>query len=563
MQEAIQVFVQLGDWHQLFPVRPGEESVDVGDVAIQLYTSEFEAVFLQSSAQHFADQASRWIASESCPDYLRCIDQLKSNEILICTSYLHPSSLKKLLSQIEEVCLYAHRDSIMDTPSCGLEIMLRDGLLPELSLMYNIFNGLHEASERKIIPHMVTRFKNHIRQIGSQFLDQWCASVGEKEPVDLIPQLLDLYSKYHVIVTDALQGDSLFLLAMKETFEFFTNKRIGLFSIAELLAMHCDVVLRKGGSMTDSELPIELDRIVGLFQYLSDKDEFAEHFKKQLAIRLLMQRSSSEENECSLISRLKQKCGSAYTSKLEAMLRDVELSQNISTSFCDSLEQQSKTCPVSSFNLYILTTGCWPSYSHDEFSLPPAMAEALKMFSEDFASKPQNNQKRLRWVHSLGSVSINFTAKKKKYELVVSTAQACILCLFNDCSTLTREHLRQQTGIPPAIFDDVLESCTTKWPLLVVEGENVRINEEFESTKRKISMIMQEKRAAPAERASTRAALDDDRKFAVEACIMRLMKSRKVMRHPDLVQEINAQLVKLFKPDQRVRTSACTVLVFV
>ena len=76
-------------------------------------------------------------------------------------------------------------------------------------------------------------------------------------------------------------------------------------------------------------------------------------------------------------------------------------------------------------------------------------------------------------------------------------------------------------------------------------------------------MIMQEKRAAPAERASTRAALDDDRKFAVEACIMRLMKSRKVMRHPDLFQEINAQLMKLFKPDQRVRTSAHTVLIFV
>jgi cullin 1 len=553
VQDAIQVFVQLGDWHQLFPVRPGEEIVDVGDAAIQLYTSEFEARFLQASAQHYSDQASRWIASESCPDYLRCIDQLRANEIVICASYLHPSSQKKLLSQIEEVCLYSHRDSIMDTPSCGLEIMLRDGLLPELSLMYNIFNGLHEASERKIIPFMVTRFKNHIRQIGSQFLDQWCSTVGEKEPIDLIPQLLDLYSKYYAIVMQALQGDSLFLLAMKETFEFFTNKRVGMFSISELLAMHCDIVLRKGGSMTDSELPIELDRIVGLFQYLSDKDEFAEHFKKQLAIRLLMQRSSSEENESALISRLKQKCGSAYTSKLEAMLRDVELSQNISTSFSESLEQRDETCPVSSFNLYILTTGCWPSYSHDEFSLPPAMAEALKMFSEDFASKPQNNQKRLRWVHSLGSVSINFTAKKKKYELIVSTAQACLLCLFNECSVLNREQMRQQCGIPLAMFDDVLESCSTKWPLLVVDGETVRINDDFESSKRKISMIMQEKRTAPAERASTRAALDDDRKFAVEACIMRLMKSRKVMRHPDLVQEITAQLVKLFKPDQRVR----------
>ena len=104
------------------------------------------------------------------------------------------------------------------------------------------------------------------------------------------------------------------------------------------------------------------------------------------------------------------------------------------------------------------------------------------------------------------------------------------------------------------MFDDVLASCSTKWPLLVVEGDNVRINDDFDCSKRKISMVMQEKRAAPAERASTRAALDDDRKFAVEACIMRLMKSRKVMRHPDLVQEITVQLIKLFKPDQRVRT---------
>ncbi len=554
--------MQLGDWRQLFPLRPGEEIAEVGDAAIHIYTTEFESTFLRASAQHFSDLASRWIASESCPDYLRCIDQLRVNESLICSAYLHPLSLNKLLSQIEESCIYAHRDSIMDTPSCGLEIMLRDCLLPELSLMYSILNGLHSTSERKIIPYMVTRFKNHIRQIGSQFLDQWCANIGEKEPVDLIPQLLDLYSKYHAIIVEAFQGDLQFALAMKETFEFFTNKRVGIFSIAELLAMHCDVKLRKGGSMTDSQLPVELDRIVGLFQYLSDKDEFAEHFKKYLAIRLLMQRSSSEDNERALISQLKLKCGSAYTSKLEAMLRDVATSQDISTAFTDSMDQQGRACPVSSLNLYILTTGCWPSYSFDEISLPPVMAEALKMFSEDFASKPQNNQKRLRWVHSLGSVSINFTAKKKKYELIVSTAQASLLCLFNDCSSLTRDQLRAQSGFPPALFDDVLESCSTKWPLLVVDGETVSINDDFECTKRKISMVMQEKRTAPAERASTRAALDDDRKFAVEACIMRLMKSRKVMRHPDLVLEINAQLMKLFKPDQRVRSIFfCTVIV--
>ena len=53
----------------------------------------------------------------------------------------------------------------------------------------------------------------------------------------------------------------------------------------------------------------KLEKVVRLFSYLSDKDIFAEFYKKQLAKRLLLARSSSDDAERSMIAKLKLRCG--------------------------------------------------------------------------------------------------------------------------------------------------------------------------------------------------------------------------------------------------------------
>lgn len=64
----------------------------------------------------------------------------------------------------------------------------------------------------------------------------------------------------------------------------------------------------------------KLEKVVRLFSYLSDKDIFAEFYKKQLAKRLLLARSSSDDAERSMIAKLKLRCGAQFTSKLEGKL---------------------------------------------------------------------------------------------------------------------------------------------------------------------------------------------------------------------------------------------------
>lgn len=72
--------------------------------------------------------------------------------------------------------------------------------------------------------------------------------------------------------------------------------------------------------MTDEAIEDTLEKVVKLLAYISDKDLFAEFYRKKLARRLLQDRSSNDEHERSILSRLKQQCGAQFTSKVRLHL---------------------------------------------------------------------------------------------------------------------------------------------------------------------------------------------------------------------------------------------------
>ena len=65
----------------------------------------------------------------------------------------------------------------------------------------------------------------------------------------------------------------------------------------------------------------------------SGKDVFEAFYKKDLAKRLLVGKSASVDAEKSMLSKLKQECGGAFTVKLEGMFKDMELSKDIMLAF--------------------------------------------------------------------------------------------------------------------------------------------------------------------------------------------------------------------------------------
>ena len=92
--------------------------------------------------------------------------------------------------------------------------------------------------------------------------------------------------------------------------------------------------LRAGNKeATEEELERLLDKIMVLFRFIHGKDVFEAFYKKDLAKRLLVGKSASVDAEKSMLSKLKQECGGGFTSKLEGMFKDMELSKDINIAF--------------------------------------------------------------------------------------------------------------------------------------------------------------------------------------------------------------------------------------
>jgi cullin 3 len=57
--------------------------------------------------------------------------------------------------------------------------------------------------------------------------------------------------------------------------------------------------------LTDREIETNLDKAMVLFKFLEDKDVFERYYKQHLAKRLLFDRSASDDQERSMIGKLK------------------------------------------------------------------------------------------------------------------------------------------------------------------------------------------------------------------------------------------------------------------
>ena len=104
---------------------------------------------------------------------------------------------------------------------------------------------------------------------------------------------------------------------------------------SEYLSLFLDEYLKNGTkSQTESEVDSLLDKGLVLLQYIADKDRFEQYYKKHMAKRLLMKRSS-RDMERQMVSKMKTKIGTQITQRLEGMIKDVDISENLATQYRD------------------------------------------------------------------------------------------------------------------------------------------------------------------------------------------------------------------------------------
>ncbi|XP_008340823.3 cullin-1 isoform X2 [Malus domestica] len=503
--------------------------VEIGMGQMDHYENDFEEDMLKGTAAYYSRKASNWILEDSCPDYMLKAEECLKREKDRVSHYLHSSSEPKLLE------------------------------VGDLSRMFRLFSkiprGLDPVSQI---------FKQHVTSEGTALVKQAedAASNKKAEKKDVVGlqeqvfvrKVIELHDKYIAYVNECFQNHTLFHKALKEAFEIFCNKGVAGSSSAELLATFCDNILKKGGSekLSDEAIEETLEKVVKLLAYISDKDLFAEFYRKKLARRLLFDKSANDDHERCILTKLKQQCGGQFTSKMEGMVTDLTLAKDNQVGFEEYLKNNPQANPGIDLTVTVLTTGFWPSYKSFDLNLPPEMVKCVELFREFYQTKTKH--RKLTWMYSLGTCNIIGKFEPKTIELIVTTYQASALLLFNTSDRLSYSEIMTQLNLTD---DDVVRllhslSCA-KYKILNKEPNTKTISptDYFEFNAKFTDKMRRIKIPLPPvdEKKKVIEDVDKDRRYAIDASIVRIMKSRKVLGHQQLVMECVEQLGRMFKPD--------------
>ncbi|URD74651.1 cullin 1 [Musa troglodytarum] len=533
--------------------------VEIGLGNMDCYENDFEAYFLKDTAAYYSRKASIWILEDSCPDYMLKVEECLKREKDRVAHYLHSSSEQKLLEKVQHELLFIYASQLLEKEHSGCHALLRDDKVDDLSRMYRLFckipHGLDPVSQI---------FKQHVTAEGTALVKQAedAASNKKAEKRDVVGlqeqvfvrKVIELHDKYLAYVNDCFLNHSLFHKALKEAFEVFCNKGVAGSSSAELLATFCDNILKKGGSekLSDEAIEETLEKVVKLLAYISDKDLFAEFYRKKLARRLLFDKSANDDHERSILTKLKQQCGGQFTSKMEGMVTDLTLARENQANFEDYLNNNPHANPGMDLTVTVLTTGFWPSYRTSDLNLSAEMVRCVEVFREFYQTKTKH--RKLTWIYSLGTCNIIGKFESKTIELIVTTYQAAALLLFNASDRLSYSEIMTQLNLTD---DDVIRllhslSCA-KYKILNKEPntKSISSSDVFEFNSKFTDKMRRIKIPLPPvdEKKKVIEDVDKDRRYAIDASIVRIMKSRKVLGHQQLVMECVEQLGRMFKPD--------------
>jgi hypothetical protein len=253
----------------------------------------------------------------------------------------------------------------------------------------------------------------------------------------VIPDLLAFRKHLYSLHTVAFRGEESFGAAVRSILDDVLNCSASGSSLlddgdseggrrtAELLAKHVDVRFKDAkasaglsGSASGSSAPsgamnlvegaiaadaneLFQNEIFVLFRHLHSKDVFEAFYKRELAKRLLTGRAVSTDMEWSFLTKLKAECGTSYTSKMEGMFADMDLSRDIMSSYTaysagsTSASVATPGDPFSSskmvdMEVQLLTTGFWPVYpQYSNIILPPELLAPRTKFEKYYNEKYQ------------------------------------------------------------------------------------------------------------------------------------------------------------------------------
>lgn len=541
----------------------------------KLYLTSFEPKFIESSKLFYNREGQDLVANTDAGTFCRHARKRLKEEDERCQQTLSTLTDQKIKSVVDKELIGAHIRDVINMEGTGVKHMLDNDRIEDLANVFDLNArvdpkklALKEAVQKRIVslgweinnsnstataPASNNASEQPTKEEADKAAPEKNVNQQTASAVKWVDDVLALKAKYDRIFEEAFKKDNNMEKALEFSFQEFINANQ---RSSEHLSLYLDEYLKKGAKgKTEAEVDANLDKGILLLQYIQDKDHFETYYKKHLSKRLLQKKSASMDIERQMISKMKMKVGNTFTQRLEAMFKDMALSEDLNKQYkAHVAELGDPDTTRIELEASILTTTMWPVDSmvrrNEDGSTktaciyPPAVENARKRFEHFYLKK--HSGRTLSWQPQLGSADIRATFTKpngkiQRHELNVSTYAMVILLLFNDLPAgqcLTYEEIQARTSIADNELGRNLQSLAVapktrvlrKEPMSkdIKPGDKFYFNENFSSQYLKVKIGVVSNAGSKAEnsdeRRATKRKADEERGTTIEAAVVRIMK---------------------------------------
>nr|CAH8846410.1 unnamed protein product [Trichobilharzia regenti] len=365
-------------------------------------------------------------------------------------------------------------------------------------------------------------------------------------------------------------------------------------------------------TMSSSDIENKLTASIAIFKYIDDKDLFQKYYQRLLCKRLVFNYSSMLELEESVINQLKTVCGYEFTSKFQRMFSDVQICPEMNRKFTEYLQSKDVHFTFGHhFHVLTQCSWPITLNGVTDFLLPLDLYTCTYHFEEFYGAAHQGRKMRWAHSYSTAEIQLLFTDKAYQIQAPAIHAAILLFFDHVDSDRITVKDLylglqltvsdgrtttigggnnnpvtKGNTPSVESVNTSKMETCSQDTltssseldtiqrllaPLIELNIIYVESNEEQSNSssstplkmesiivlnrsftnkrlKLRVNFSSQGKESNQSEVDQVDRQVHDDRRFYVQAAIVRILKARRQIKHAALIETIVQQASNRFQP---------------
>lgn len=566
-------------------------SQDADKQSLVEYMSMFHVHYIHMSRRFYCDRSKTLLDGMglSMVEYVTAVGELKHRDVVFEQMLgIRDVTRHEMQTIRDEELLVQHHNALFHHPHHGILALLLADKWHNVGRVHSMYANVHDA--HVYVTKIAELVAHHVDVLGKAIIAQreervaaGCVSAkgdvggnsqGTKEattgansdPHDakFVEDIVHLITTVKANVETHFMNCLVVTKAVNVVFDTLLKNDVASVSCAVLFANYMDRLLRGklGVKMDQAELSSAAARVMSLMHNMRDKDRFGEEYRFLLSKRLIDRTSTSDDVECEVVAHMKLACGSSYTAKMQGMISDLKIANDFHLTYQRQLKQADMNTHTSESHVLVLSKAYWPTYRTISIEIPPCLQMVISSFTTYY--RHTYCSRKLTWLFANGKCSVRAVINKRPYYMQMSTVQAIVLLQFHKCDReqrLSFGDLAQALQCDTNVLKKVLHSLSCQKRFMVLakfppnavihETDAFSVNHSFRNPSQRIN--------APVinlQESKTLQIVDENRRYAIDAAIVRVMKARKTMKHNDLEAEVFRHL-QYFQPtpkDIKVRT---------